>query len=232
MVQIMNFSSPLKQDRDIDDWYRVFGFNLYNKYDSDEIDKSLRQKRGQIQTNSDGQQDFRIATKSLKGQNNSTHTDENFPMKDVNLVLTVFQNLDVAEMLYFDYTKHFVYVNVYYWKWYFIYMTAFLTLSVVVFTLTLININVVRPIKEITEIIEYTQNTNREDIIEEENTKEVKKRKLSLSRRRIHSKKSMLNTYCFGNDKSYKVDEVDQLRRLFIQFFIQSSPIKKKFGHS
>ena len=44
-----------------------------------------------------------------------------------------------------------------------------------------------------------------------------------MSRRRIHSKRAR-----FGSDRERKIDEVDQLRRLFIQFFIQSSSLNKK----
>jgi len=54
--------------------------------------------------------------------------------------------------------QFFVFDNVYKWKWYFIYITAFLTMSVLVFTLTLIYINVVYPIREITDTITNANN--------------------------------------------------------------------------
>jgi len=71
----------------------------------------------------------------------------------VNFLITIFQNRDVAEVILCDYLEHFIYVSVYYWKWYFIYITAFLTGSVLVFILTLIYVNIVYPIKEITDTI-------------------------------------------------------------------------------
>jgi hypothetical protein len=70
------------------------------------------------------------------------------------LQVTMMSNLDVKVDILLDYVSEFVYENVYQWKWYFIYITAFLTFSVLIFVLTLIYINVVKPIIELTHTID------------------------------------------------------------------------------
>ena len=94
---------------------------------------------------------------SMKGQNSEPEQDL-VELSKVNLVVQMAQNLDVAERIYYDYMENYIYINTYYWKWYFIYLTAFLTLIVMLFALNLVHKFVVKPITEITHIIENASN--------------------------------------------------------------------------
>lgn len=95
---------------------------------------------GRLSDDKNARQDYRIFSKSIKGQNKKAINDKNMLMKDINLVITLAQNIDTSETLYLDYIREYVYQVLYAWKWYFIYITAFNTIFILWFALKLIRI--------------------------------------------------------------------------------------------
>lgn len=147
-------------------------------------------------------------------------------MEDINLVVSIAQNVDVSETIYFDYLNEYVYQTLYKWKWYFIYFTGINTIVVCWAALKLIESELVKPIHEITDYIEQAQK-------EKKKGSQVAKMKRRIRRRkRLRMYETGLNFYLETNyflfkdgidiRKTRKVDEVDELRKFFFEFFIQS----------
>ena len=88
--------------------------------------------------------EIRILMKSMHGQQGKS--PEIYPIEKLNFIFTFGQDMDKSDQKYTDYINHYIYINVYYYKWMFIYVTALLALLVLIFNLTFLYMYIVSPI--------------------------------------------------------------------------------------
>lgn len=97
-------------------------------------------------------QSFTLTSKTLIKETD-IDLDPNHPVDEVNMLVTMLMNDDVAEDIYVEAIGFFVYYATYRFKWAMIHFVMFNTAYLVVFTLLFVRETVVKPIIKLTNLI-------------------------------------------------------------------------------
>tara|TARA_B110000285_G_scaffold199080_1_gene231977 strand:- start:598 stop:987 length:390 start_codon:yes stop_codon:yes gene_type:complete len=79
--------------------------------------------------------------------------EENHPIDQVNVIVTMLMNNDISEDIYMDAIDFRIYMAIYQFKWLMIWFVMFNSAYLVVFTLLFVRETVVKPIIKLTNLI-------------------------------------------------------------------------------
>lgn len=81
--------------------------------------------------------------------------DGYMPIKNIVLIIIQALNQDVSVEILNDYVSYYIYIQVYIFKWSTIYLTALMTVVVVILIFKALTRYVIGPVLEITDMIKY-----------------------------------------------------------------------------
>lgn len=138
---VITFPSPWKRPRKFDNQYRFFGVEIYKKVQP-EFDLP----------NNSSTQTFTMTSKTLISETD-IDIEENHPIDQVNVIVTMLMNNDISEDIYMDAIDFRIYMAIYQFKWLMIWFVMFNSAYLVVFTLLFVRETVVKPIIKLTNLI-------------------------------------------------------------------------------